>query len=211
MLGSPWLAKCKRRLSFGRIRRVARDRRGSSAVEFALVAPVLFLTMVGTMEVGTILFVDHLVEGAVRDASRFGITGLGATETERIQTVRNIIDNRTLGLVDVDNAEINTLIYNDFQSIGEPEPYTDNSPANGAYDVGEAYDDVNGNGVWDNDQGAVGAGDSDEIVLYRIRYDLDLLTGMLDHVIGQDGVISMEASIAVRNEPFRTDDVLAGG
>ena len=38
-----------------------RDRRGSSVVEFALVAPVFFLLMIGIIEVGRALMVQQVL------------------------------------------------------------------------------------------------------------------------------------------------------
>ena len=51
-------------------------RQGAAALEFALSAPFMIMLMVGIMEIAMISFSSALVEGAVRNASRFGITGL---------------------------------------------------------------------------------------------------------------------------------------
>lgn len=207
MLGAVGLALGKRRFDarMARLRRLAGNREGAAAAEFALIAPMLVLVLVGIAEIGTTLFVGALMEGAVRDASRYGITGQGGAG--RMQTIRDIIDDTTLGLVDIDVAEISTKTYADFESIGQFEPFTDDNPANGTFDVGEAFVDVNGNGSWDTDQGKDGVGDPGEIVVYEFGYDLPLLTGMLTSHFGQGGLIKVKSRIAVRNEPFHDDGV----
>lgn len=45
-----------------------------------------------------------------------------------------------------------------FGDVGKPEPYVDSSPGNGAYDAGEDFTDINGNGQWDSDMGQAGLG-----------------------------------------------------
>lgn len=209
MLGQLTLAVGKRHgfsfgPAFGRIlgrgRRITDDRQGSAAVEFGIIAPLFILMIVGIAEVGTTLFVGALMEGAVRDASRYGITGQDGAS--RPQIIRDIIADRTIGLVDINVAAISTQVYDSFDSIGSQEPYTDDSPANGTYDTGEAFVDINMNGSWDADQGRASVGEPGEIVLYTIDYDLPLLTGYLANHLGSGGNIGLTASIAVLNEPF---------
>ncbi|QLC22445.1 pilus assembly protein [Parasphingopyxis sp. CP4] len=47
------------------------DRRGSAAVELALVAPMLIILSFGAMEVGKYFMDEHAVSKAVRDGARF--------------------------------------------------------------------------------------------------------------------------------------------
>lgn len=177
------------------------DQSGAAAVEFALTGPLFILTILGVMEFGMVLSTEALMEGAVRDAARFGVTG--QNEAERLQIIEAIVSERTIGLVDVDDAVIDVLTYGSFDVIGAPEPFTDSSPYNGVYDSGEAYTDINSNGQWDPDQGLASAGQSGEVVLYRITYDAPSITGFLDYLIGgDDNAIKLVASIAVRNEPY---------
>lgn len=185
--------------------KLCRDRDGSTAVEFALTGPLFVLTILGVMEIGMVLSTEALMEGAVRDAARFGVTG--QNEVERIQIIEDIIEERTIGLVDVDSAQIDVLTYGSFDVIGAPEPFVDSAPYNGVYDSGETYTDINSNGQWDPDQGLASAGQSGEVVLYRITYDAPSMTGFLDHLIGgDDNAIQLVASIAVRNEPYDIED-----
>jgi len=185
-----------------------RDRRGVSAVEFAIMAPVLILTIVGIMEVSLVLGVSSLLEGGLRDAARFGITGYVPAGTTREEHIKSIVGNATIGLVDMDEATIDTLVYPSFGDIGQPEPWDDQN-SNGVYDLGEPF---NENGQWDPDMGAAGLGGPGEIVLYKIKYDLALMTPLLGGIMGgSDGKISLRASIAVRNEPYPESAGGSGG
>jgi Flp pilus assembly protein TadG len=180
------------------LRLLARDRSGAAAVEFALVAPALILLVVGSFEVAIMLFVGGTVESAVLAASRFGITGFEDEGVSREDRIREIIAERTLGFVDMDEAEISTLVYSDFEDIGEPEPFTDGN-GNGQHDPGEAFNDVNGNGQWDDDMGTAGLGGPGDIVLYDVEYEVGAVTRLLEPLLGR---IVHHAAVAVRNEPF---------
>lgn len=164
--------------------------------------PVLILVVTGIMEVSMVLAVSSLLEGGLRDAARYGITGYVPSGTTREDQIKKIIGEATVGLVNMDNAEIQTLVYPSFGDIGQPEPWDDQN-SNGAYDVGEPYTDINSNGQWDPDMGAAGLGGPGEIVLYKIKYDLGLMTPLMRPIMGgSDGNVTLRASIAVRNEPY---------
>lgn len=198
------VAISKRRGLFARRARALKgDQDGAAAIEFALVGPVFLLTVIGLIEVSMMILVSVLLEAGIRESARFGLTGRagdgGLTREEQIiQTVRDT----TLGLVELEASQIQTFVYQNFSDIGQPETFTDEAPFNGEYDVGEAYDDANGNGQWDPDMGTPGAGASDEIVLYRVNAQWEALTPLFAPLMGEDGLIDLEASVAIRNEPF---------
>src|SRR4051812_26372552 len=60
-------------------------RRGATAVEFALVAPVFFMIVLGMVEVGRGLMVVHLLNNAARQGCRAGV--LPGKTTSQINTV----------------------------------------------------------------------------------------------------------------------------
>lgn len=180
-------------------------RDGNASVEFAFAAPILILLMIGIFEVSMLLFSNAVVEGAVRSASRFGLTGQTTPGVSREDVIVEKIRESGLGLVEIDAGDIDVLVYPSFADVGQPEPFQD-ANGNGAYDGGETFSDVNGNGVWDPDMGAAGAGGPGEVVVYRVRYAWPMMTGLLADQFGDE--VRMAASIAVRNEPF---EPAAGG
>ncbi len=186
-------------------RRFFARRDGTSATEFALVLPVLLLLVSGIIEMSLLFFVNVLAEGGLREAARYGITGQGAEDGVREDEILQIVSDHTHGLIDFESATLSTMAYKSFGAIDEPEPFVDGSngePANGEYDEGEDYDDVNENGHWDGDQGVAGAGGPGDVVMYELSYDWAFITPVLSVFAGQDGHINMTASIAVRNEPY---------
>ena len=167
-------------------------------VETAIGLPVLLATMVGVLEIAHYFFVAASIENAVLHASRFGITGAAPDGITREQQVRDIIREQTFGQVNMDTVEIETLVYENFADIGEPEPFVDDN-ASGSYDEGEDYTDVNGNGQWDEDMAITGLGGGGDIVLYRVNYDITSLTGFADWAFRE---VSVSSTVAVRNEPY---------
>jgi hypothetical protein len=179
--------------------RLRHDCRGSTAIEFAFILPAFLLFFIGSFEVAIVLFVGSSIESAVFEASRFGITGGVAPGVSREDRVRAILEDKTYGLLDMELVEIDTLIYDSFADIGQPEPFTDEN-ANGARDGGEPFVDVNGNAVWDPDMGVAGLGGPDAVVVYRVAYPWGIITAFMRGVLGEE--IRHVSSVAVRNEPF---------
>ncbi|CCQ74288.1 TadE/TadG family type IV pilus assembly protein [Magnetospira sp. QH-2] len=176
---------------------------GSSAVEFALAAPILFTMAVGAIEFGVIMLASTLMESGLREAARYGITGQDPTTGTRLDRIMAIIDQRTLNLVDMAQAEVEVMVYPGFSDIGRAEGFVDGN-GNGTYDAGETYNDENGNGSWDDDVGSSGAGGSGDIVVYRITYPWQVWTPLATTFIGDAGNIELGSSIVVRNEPWDT-------
>ena len=52
-----------------------RGERGTSTIEFALVAPVLFLLLCIAMDTGVMLWVNLTMQYAVREGARYAVTG----------------------------------------------------------------------------------------------------------------------------------------
>jgi hypothetical protein len=58
-----------------RIRPLLRGSRGNALVEFAFVLPILVSLIVGTLEFGRLFYLRLAIHSAVREASRFTVTG----------------------------------------------------------------------------------------------------------------------------------------
>ena len=191
------------RCGFPRVKRgaLAANQQGSSLIEFALAAPLVVLMIVGAIEFGMIMFVSTLMESALRDAARFGITGQVPDGATRLDQILAIVEQRTIGLVDMSDAKIEVRVYPTFGDVGRGESYIDGN-GNGAYDPGETFTDENSNGAYDSDVGQDGAGDAGAIVAYRMEYAWPLRTPLAGALIGQDGKFVLRSAIAVRNEPY---------
>jgi hypothetical protein len=177
---------------------LARSESGSTAVEFSLILPLLLLFVIGSIEMALNLFIGSSIESAVMEASRYGVTGSEAG-VSRADRVIDIVEDRTYGLIDMDQVQMDTLVYASFADIGQPEPFTDQD-ADLVYDVGEPFLDVNGNGTWDSDMGAAGLGGPSDVVVYRLRYNWGIITPVMKELLGES--VMHVSSVAVRNEPF---------
>lgn len=161
----------------------------------------MILLVAGILEVSLALFASVLVEGGLREASRYGITGQEPGGLTREEQLVQIVQEHTHGLVEVSPSNVTFTVYDSFEHIGAPEPYTD-ANSNGRYDDGEDFVDWNDSGSWDEDTGVAGVGAAGEIVLYHIEYQWTFLTPLFQVFGGDDGKLDMSASIAVRNEPY---------
>ena len=180
------------------LRRLFRCRDGATAVEMALVAPFFFALMIGTMEVAVVMFTNVAIEAAVRDGARYGVTGNTSGSTSREDRLREIISERTLGLVQPTSEDITMKVYPSFAAAGIEEPYEDVN-GNGKWDPGEPYTDENSNGA--RDGGTPGMGASGEVVMYTISYQLPLIGPVVNDLFGVT-VLNLSTRIVVRNEPW---------
>lgn len=187
------------------VRHIARDSRGSTMVEFAIVAPVFFLLIFGILEFSVIAFARSVMEGATSITSRLGKTGYTEDGISRQNMLIALLSEKSNGILDPDEIEITTLVYDSFSDIGEAEPLSVDANGNGFYDPadGDAYQDINGNGQWDSDLGQAGLGGSGDIVVYKIHYPWSVKTPVINKLlVNSDGYYPLDVSVVVRNEPY---------
>ena len=192
------------------LRRLLRRRDGIAALEFAFAFPIVLTIVIGIFEVSMILFVSSMLEGGLRDAARFGITGSVPVGLTREQAIIEIVNSRMIGLVHVQPADVKMRVYQCLANISQPEPLTLDVNGNGKWDPGDTYTDVNGNGAWDADMAASGAGGAGQVVVYDVLVNWHLMTPFLAPIFGNSGAIPIAASIAVRNEPWNINNTQTG-
>ena len=96
-----WLGDC--RAACATLRGLAADCRGVSAVEFALLAPVLLSMMFGVIEFGRVAYTQGVVSFAAEEATRYAVVNYAIDESE----VRDVAQACLLG---IDPARINAII-----------------------------------------------------------------------------------------------------
>lgn len=183
------------------IARLWRHEEGISALDFALVAPVLLLFMSGVIEVALVMFAQHVLEGATFSASRLGKTGATEAGLTREQSIVAALQQRAAGVLDISRVVITSVAYDQFGQIGQPEPFIDTN-YNGKWDSGENYTDVNHNGQHDEDMGTAGSGNTKQVVVYTVTYPWPIFTPMIGPLMGINGAIDLVARTVVENEPF---------
>lgn len=183
------------------LRRLWRASDGVSAIEFAVIAPVLLLLIFGIVEFATIMLVANIMENATSISSRLGKTGYVAGGKSRSDTIRDSVIARAGGLIDAGKLTITSKYYEQFDQIGDAEPWND-ANHNGLAEVGE-YTDINGNGQYDADMGLAGFGDAEDIVVYTIRYPWGIMTPIMREIVGDaQGEFPITAHAVVKNEPY---------
>ncbi|WP_321397440.1 TadE/TadG family type IV pilus assembly protein [Emcibacter sp.] len=187
----------------GLLGRTGRDEKGAALIEAAFVLPVMTLLTLGTLEVGAVMLSTTLLEGAIADASRQGITGYTVDGMTREEYITSVLKDRTYGFITLDNLVITNKVYDTFTDIATAEPYTD-LDEDGDYTNGiDSFTDLNCNNQWDADIGESGVGGPGAVVVYSAEYDANFMTGFFSHAIGDaDGKIRLVTSTAVKNEPY---------
>ena len=182
-------------------RRFCEDTNGVTAIEFAIIAPVVLLLLSGIIEVALIMMVSTVMEGATAISSRLGKTGFSAPGLTREQTIRTAITNRAGSLVKPELLGVASKFYKQYDQINDPEPFID-SNGNGNRDSNESYTDVNGNGRWDVDMGASGYGSAGDVVVYTVTYPWAIATPIISNLVGENGNYIITTHAVVKNEPY---------
>lgn len=76
-----------------RLGRLARDRRGTSAVEFAILAPALFALLFGTIQLGWALHCNQSVDWAVQTATRQLVATPSLTQAQLQSQVQSLLSH----------------------------------------------------------------------------------------------------------------------
>ena len=87
---------------------LARDRRGATIVEFALVLPILICLLLGVLGYGQYFLLAHSVQQSANDAARATVAGL--TPDERATLARSSVADDVTALGEFKAARIDTAI-----------------------------------------------------------------------------------------------------
>lgn len=175
---------------------------GVTAIEFAIVAPVLCLLVFGIIEFSLIMLVGNIMESATVISSRLGKTGYTDVGVTREDTILNSVKSHAGVLIDPSLLTVTSKFYKTFNTINDPEPYVDKN-GNSTYDSGEPFTDVNGNGKWDADMGTAGYGGPEDVVVYSVSYPWPISTPIIRDLIGDGhGNFVITSHAVVKNEPY---------
>lgn len=177
---------------------LVRDERGATIVEFALIAPVLLLTVLGIFDLGHNMYTAAMLQGAIQQAARNSTIEGSASQTDALdgivtQAVRAISPYATL--------QFQRSAYASFSDVSRPEDYTD-LDSDGTCNNGEPFEDVNGNGAWDADRGVAGQGGARDAVLYSVIISYPRLFPVARFIPGQTDNFTMVARTVLRNQPY---------
>lgn len=155
-------------------RRLWRDHRGVTALEFAIVAPLFFMVLLMSVEVTFALLADVTLDSAASRITRMGKIGVFAQEADCQSAVKAEFE-KTLGIwADRENVYVNAKLYKPGETI--------------------TFDDKNGQ--YDP---ACNTGDRGDMVVFRLGFDKPGVTGVLA-LMGLN-LFHYERLVVIQNEP----------
>jgi Flp pilus assembly pilin Flp len=183
-------------------RRLRRDESGATAIEFAFVSTIVVYLMVAIIEYSMAMTVGNSLEAATNLSSRLGKTGYvdEQAQLDQEETIMEEVERRVGPMIDIDKVEITHEVYNDFESLTNPDVIVDKN-GNGVIEEadGDSWTDVDADGFMD---GGSGLGTGGEIVVYRVTYPWSVFTPFMSQFVGNDGIIELSAYSVVKNEPY---------
>lgn len=188
-------------------RRLARDEAGATIIEFAIVAPVMCLTLVGGFDVAHTLYMRSVLQGIVQKAGRDATLEVGQQSV-----IQAALDAKVTAQVSelANNSQITfgRSYYRTFANAAAAkfEPFTDTN-GNGTCDgpsgstPGEPYEDTNGNLRWDATGGNLGQGGAKDAVVYTVSVTYPRMFP-LHGFIGGSNTTTVKATTVLRNQPY---------
>ncbi|MFA4995025.1 MAG: TadE family protein [Bdellovibrionales bacterium] len=153
-------------------------RRGAFAPEFALIAPVFFLLLMGVIELCLMEGAQQMLESAAYNTSRLAKTGFVAENQTQAETINQILVN----------------ILSSYGSLLDPAHVVTTQSSYSSFSGAAAGG------------GTIGYGTASEIVTYTISYPWKIFTPLmcsaLGSLCGTDRVVVLTSTIVVRNEPY---------
>jgi Flp pilus assembly protein TadG len=166
------------------LRRFRRNRRGSAAVEFALVAPVFFALLFAIIETAIMFFADQVLETITQNSARYIMTGQAQAASFTQSQFKTYVCGQIPALFACGNVYVDVRSFPAFTNVTLP------NQIDGA-----------GNFV-NNMQYNPGAGS--DMVVVRLFYQWPLfVTGLGYNIANLSGSKRLLiATAAFRNEPF---------
>jgi Flp pilus assembly protein TadG len=180
--------RIRQRLADTAARMRAQSRRGSAALEFAMVAPVLFLMLFGMIECGVIYFGSSALQNATDDAGRLVRTGqaVGWTaaqfKTQICSEMSGLISSATC----TSNLQVDIRQYSSFSGASYPSI----TNANGSINTSSLQ--------FPSSLTAC------QVVLVRAFYPWQIMTPLMQPLLENmpGGQYLMAAATAFRSEPY---------
>jgi hypothetical protein len=177
--------------------RLRRDASGATIVEFAAIAPALLMILLGLMDLSYNIYTTTLLEGAIQQAGRNStIEGAGTRGLAIDNAVRDVVDD----IVPNATVEFDRRAYIDYSDVDRPEEFTDTNE-DGLCNENEPFEDINGNGTWDEDRGKADMGGARDAVLYTVTVSYPRAFPVMS-LLGFDPDVTARSRTVLRNQPY---------
>jgi Flp pilus assembly protein TadG len=174
-----------------RARMRGRGRSGSAAIEFAIIAPVLFLFLFGTIETGVIYFAGTALQNATDDAARLVRTGQASSFTAsqfKTQVCSELTGFISAGTCSA-SLQVDVRQYSSFSGASYPGVTNANGSLNTA------------NMTYPGSMAPC------QVVLVRTFYPWSIMTPLLQPLLQNmpNGQYLLSAAAAFRTEPYTSN------
>lgn len=172
----------------GRRKSLARDTRGVTMIEFALLAPIFFAVLTAILETSVQYFAAQVLESGVQDASRAIRVGMAQRESWSIDDYKRNVCDRLYGLFgDCADMHVNVQQIGDFRTARYSVPLDRNCLTDCTWTEDE---------VW-----SPGGASSTVLVQVYYRYPTLLQIPFAANRLA-DGRSLLSAASIFKNEPF---------
>lgn len=184
---------------------LARNERGTAAMEFGLIFPAFAMLMLGALDVGHTLYMNSVLQGAMQKAARDSALETG-TATATQTAIDNAVQGQVLNLVNNATVTFSRRTYKTFSSAASAnmESFTDSTSgpnANGVCDAGEPYVDTNNNSAWDKDGGDAGQGGAKDVTVYKVTVSYPHMFPLY-RLIGGSSTQTVTGQTVLANQPY---------
>jgi Flp pilus assembly protein TadG len=164
-------------------RRFSKNRKGSAAVEFALVAPVFCALLFAILESGIIFFADQYLETITQDGARMILTGQAQNGSYTQAQFQSYVCSQVVALFNCNNIYVNVQSFSSFETLTATCPIS--------------------NGTFVN-QMQYNPGGPGSVVIVQLFYQWpQIVTGLGYNITNlNNGTRLLCATAAFRNEPF---------
>ncbi|MDA9918541.1 pilus assembly protein [Erythrobacter sp.] len=190
---------------FSKLQQLRKDSRAMAATEFGLIAFPFSVLLLGAFDLGYQNFLRVQMQGVLNDVARTAtvqnpdFTATTGTLEERIDSeLKNRINLVARGAT----YTIEQTNYYEFSGVGRSEKLVRDVNGNGQYDMAEdCWEDLDGDGMFDDVAGRDGVGGADDVVFYEVNVEMPRLLPMAS-LIGLPTNYDITARAAVRNQPY---------
>jgi Flp pilus assembly protein TadG len=176
----------KRVCGYTAARRLFRDKDGSAAVEFGLIAAPFLAVVFAIMETAIVFFAGQALETAAYDSARLIMTGQAQTQGYNQAQFKTAVCNKIYGLFNCSGSMyVDVKSYTTFASISSAKPITA--------------------GAFDTSSFGYTPGGPGDIVVVRLMYQWPVYVSLLGLNLADTSGSKrlLMSTVAFRNEPYQ--------
>jgi Flp pilus assembly pilin Flp len=181
---------------------LVKDTRGATIIEFAFVAPVMAVFMLGAFDTAHTLYMRGVLQGIVQKTARDS-----SLETSTNVAAQAALDGKVTAQVRALNSQaaisFSRRFYRTFSDVAaaKAEVWTQDTNHDGVCDAGEPFVDTNNNGVRDMDGGDSGQGGAYDRTLYTVEVRYPRMFPLYN-VINVSRNVTIKATTVLENQPY---------